>query len=963
MRRIKRSTVLQGMVFTLVLIAGITVAGCMKQTQKAKQNLGAIPPVDSTSRDISLDRATFDFYVDHKVRLVASTANASERETVFDIIINPISSSNEPIRIQAIPVNVQKGFRIILDSEELFLKDSGQTVSCRVVAPMSVVEDTEALFKVVGTRGKETEELRLKVKVLSASPKFYPGKSDTKVEEQLLKVTAGETLRYRLSLANQGHISDRFDLAVEVPADWTARLTDDSGNEIKDVKVKPVHGIFQWEYPEKIWLEVKPGSDAPKKRINLFTVSAKSRVSGRTDNITVKAFYSEFLFSVNDLDGLDPRLHYLKADAKTSYVLHLLNPDNEKKSFSLKTENLPADWKIDIPGTPVTVPGEGMEKVTVIVQAPVSALPHKSAVFRVTADSPEGMVLGTVRLEARVTDIPKIYMFVIDSLDYQYTTLNKKGEGPGKEGDWLCPNIRKFMKLGTSFSQAHCGMPSATDMNHTTIMSGANTGTLGAYWVSAYFNGLDDVDDIKLVRPNSDVLRYGAEGKPLPRIFDLVKERYPMARSVVLSNKAWVSNLHEDGNSVKWGVTGSHFPVYASSPPAYVLGDPPTDENPDDRAPVMPRDMITNANVGKFLTQVFAGDFFMLKPLTQDVGEYIGAKPGFFPDDKWFADTACQIIREEDPDVLYVNLAAVDEAGHVFGAAWDPEEWKESKGFLTGTHWESKYSEQARLDDSLDVVREADYRFGQIVNEIESRGLLDNSIIVFTSDHSMITAGHTKQGYAALDIKEYLRSQGLISPKHYQTAWGLNHWAAIFGVRDEQTRYEIERLLQGMTVDDPIEGKGFHPYMVLDREEMKTGTDSDNPFLAEQEKHVTDPLELYSEYYIEHATDIISWPDLAIFLRGRYQVTTPGDSLIRGVNGVGEKLPVFPENGNRLVGMHGSVGATHVPIVLAGPGIKNNFEVNKPAKLHDIMPTIFHLLGWEIPETADGKIRSEVFNK
>ena len=128
-----------------------------------------------------------------------------------------------------------------------------------------------------------------------------------------------------------------------------------------------------------------------------------------------------------------------------------------------------------------------------------------------------------MRLQAEVTDIPKMYMLVIDSLDYKYLELNRNADGPGKEGDWLCPHIRKHVQKGVTFTDARCGMPAATDMNHTTIVSGATTGTLGAYWVSGYYAGLDEVGDIKVIRPQPDVLRYGPEGKKLPRIFDMVK--------------------------------------------------------------------------------------------------------------------------------------------------------------------------------------------------------------------------------------------------------------------------------------------------------------------------------------------------------------------------------------------------------------------------------------------------------
>ncbi len=197
----------------------------------------------------------------------------------------------------------------------------------------------------------------------------------------------------------------------------------------------------------------------------------------------------------------------------------------------------------------------------------------------------------------------------------------------------------------------------------------------------------------------------------------------------------------------------------------------------------------------------------------------------------------------------------------------------------------------------------------------------------------MITEGYGKQGYAAVDLRAYLRDQGIVSPKHFGAAWSLNHYGAIFDVRDDETLEEIKRQLQGMAVDDPEEGKAFHPCIVLDREAMKTGIDSDNPYLPESENTIALPSELYSSYYIEHPAppgEKIRWPDLFIFFRGHYQGTVPGDAIVKGVNGVGQRMPVFRKTGSRWVGIHGSKGTTHVPIVFCAASVRKAHEVSSP---------------------------------
>ncbi len=954
----KRRDFLRGVAYASALAAGEMIPSVIPKALAASTQEPE-PPVYSQAEKGALDRATFDFYVEHKTLLVASTINEADREAEFEILVNSITPVSGEIALEIVPVDAPAGFFCTVEPSTVTPNASGRQIRCRARVPLGVEEGREVLFKVIGTRGGEKQELPLRVKVLTAAPRWELGLSETKVREQPLKITSGRPVRFRLSLANQGHLGDIFAIEAKAPEGWTARLTDEYGRPMENLWVGPVQGIFQWEDPREVWLEVTPLASAQAKKRVAVTVTARSMTTGKKDRLALTVFPTPMLFSVNDLDGLDPRVHYLQAGSITSYVLHLLNPIDVPLQFRLKCEGLPNGWSAKMPKVPIEVTPDEDREVLVTVRSPASAKKGERATLNVCALDPKGNAFTSVRLGAEVYDIPKLYILVIDSLDYEYLNLNKNGDGPGNEGDWLCPNIRNFKRDGTSFSQARCGMPAATDMNHTTIVSGAQTGVLGTYWVSGLYAGLDPLGDIVVVRPNPDILRHGLEGKRLERIFDMVKTRYPSARSVVVSNKAWVSALHEDGEAVRWGITGSHFPVYADAPPRFVLGDPQSADNHHDRRRVKPPELMVNLNPLDLMPQVLHGDFELLKPALYDVGKYIGSKPGFFPDDQWVAKTTCQVIREEDPEVIYVNLAAVDEAGHVFGAAWDPKEWSKAGGFF-GSYSVSKYSEQARREEILNVVREADRRFGEIINELKSRGTFDNSIIVFAADHSMITEGYRKQKYAALDIKEYLRSQGIISPKHYGTAWSLNHYAAIFDVRDKATLQEIKRQLQGMTVDDPEKGEKFHPCIVLDREGMRTGIDKDNPFLAEPDRKIGEPLELYSTYYIEKvgkAEGKVRWPELFVFFRGHYQGTVPGDAVAKGVNGVGERMPVFRKSGSRWVGIHGSEGTTHVPMIFHTPSVKVAKEVNEPATLHDIVPSLCALLGWKAPETAAGKPR------
>ena len=116
------------------------------------------------------------------------------KEAVFEIDVNPITPSPEPIMLEAVSLGPANGFGIELDTDRIALKNAGKTITCRITAPMGAPEKTVASFKVIGRRNNETEELALKVTVLSAQPHVKLGYSDTQVYDQPEKISFGETI-------------------------------------------------------------------------------------------------------------------------------------------------------------------------------------------------------------------------------------------------------------------------------------------------------------------------------------------------------------------------------------------------------------------------------------------------------------------------------------------------------------------------------------------------------------------------------------------------------------------------------------------------------------------------------------------------------------------------------------------------------------------------------------------------
>ena len=120
--------------------------------------------------------------------------------------------------------------------------------------------------------------------------------------------------------------------------------------------------IYGWKQP--------PAIRRSRKRIYRYGCGPDQSSTGFTDEFTVQAFYSEPLFSLNDLDGLDPRRHYVQPGRMTSYILHLRNPKPQDQIFHLQTEGLPRGWKTALAEERVSVKANDHKEIQITIMAP-----------------------------------------------------------------------------------------------------------------------------------------------------------------------------------------------------------------------------------------------------------------------------------------------------------------------------------------------------------------------------------------------------------------------------------------------------------------------------------------------------------------------------------------------------------------------------------------------------------------
>jgi len=262
--------------------------------------------------------------------------------------------------------------------------------------------------------------------------------------------------------------------------------------------------------------------------------------------------------------------------------------------------------------------------------------------------------------------------------------------------------------------------------------------------------------------------------------------------------------------------------------------------------------------------------------------------------DQFSASLAVQLARTVRPRVLLVNLPGSDIAGHLNGAMRDTA-------------------------DMAPVIRGDDWAIGRIVSAYRKLGLLQRTIFVVTPDHRMVANDH-------------------IFPIHpmYNNVRAAN----------APTLAEEFRITAGsIWLKDPQQAQGVAAAMSARRFPHVDGvlyrTSYDGTFTAESRTASRLPRTVLQAYL-----------DLANTEAGPSgpQVVLPYEEATTGL--------VLKER--KLLGSHGgfSWGVQHIPLVMAGPGIRHTGS-HFPAKLVDVAPTIERLLDLQIPANVDGVVLAD----
>lgn len=280
-----------------------------------------------------------------------------------------------------------------------------------------------------------------------------------------------------------------------------------------------------------------------------------------------------------------------------------------------------------------------------------------------------------------------------------------------------------------------------------------------------------------------------------------------------------------------------------------------------------------------------ASDFIFASPITgiplpEGYDVKVGA-PHTFHDgdivDEWIINALIELIRGDDPDFIFVNLAWTDVNGHYTGGVGDFSE------MISRQLWE------------LDGL------FMRLFTELKAIGEYDNTLFVITSDHGMETVERV------VDVEGYLRENGVTSHIHVEGGSGF-----VFLADSSDKDAAVNLLLQhpDVAVVVPRENMSQHPYY-LDTFLNRTG-------------HI---------YFSMVAHTIITF-------------TIPGIGPVS----IGQ------------IGTHGGVALQDVVMAWMGPNItRTGYEITEfiPSVV-DIVPTICHLTGWQLPAQTQGRVLYEI---
>ena len=549
---------------------------------------------------------------------------------------------------------------------------------------------------------------------------------------------------------------------------------------------------------------------------------------------------------------------------------------------------------------------------------------------------------------------PKRLIYIaIDALHPKYLELNSRGKAGGKDGDWLMPSIRAFLKSAVWYPEAKAYLPAATDMNHLNALAGTSTAQSGIIGVWAQPVGWDEKGRA-IIRHSHLSMARDDRGRPIDTLFHAWKRRWPGSKTLFITGKEWVGDMFRQPaakSGVDIVVTGTRFPPYLQAPQKESFADPLTDTDatcdPESGSAgffgwkeLRWGNLLRHFSPSSVMSRLWSGQGGLL---TRQMVRY----PEHFPHDRWIVYSTLEIFRRQDPDMAYILMAQTDDAGHCVGCGWDPSEFvapQEPIDLAKGCEMKPEYALVSGRnpllfrESILDVIRDVDIQFGRLMKGFKEQGILQNSTIILLSDHSAVNHLYSED-FSSTDVMGILDKTDLVENRNVY-AFSVSSYGVIYW-RDRKEQVPVAKdLLLKHRAWNPQTKTEECPWWVLDRRDMKEGV-----------KDVCLPGELYHTYFVETDREkSMIWPDLIVLAKNGWQIPAYNGH----VPNVGVKAPTWTPAFRAYNGGHGSVDTLPIVAAIAVPGGKQGIHP-RPIRIGDLGATAAALMELELRSTVIGQ--------
>jgi len=491
-------------------------------------------------------------------------------------------------------------------------------------------------------------------------------------------------------------------------------------------------------------------------------------------------------------------------------------------------------------------------------------------------------------------------------------------------------NVKALMAGGANYRNAYLGhMASETVVSHNVMTSGMLPKNMG--WSDEWYRDvggvLGDPGDMyvsgSMSQPQFDAL---ITAKGYPKLSDYLNAKYPDKVVATVGEKNYaVYSMGGPGSQIRLTFGGRSFdcdgdavvdntwrgPV-GTNVPTYIT-EPAT-------APVCPaedRFYVDSASSLDYGTLTTSPAWMYPVQGNRDVP---GDDPDHLGGDIWVTDAAFEIMDHEDWSGILLTYGGIDKAGHMWGGLNDVAPYPNAD---PSTHMAA-------------LAKVADEQVGRVLDKLEADGLMDETLVVLTTDHAQLTAdtyygvdgqnrGNFNWYYGTDADESYLDPQPQIQKLIDGTGGNVRASMQDSAIRTWLTDSSLKAKKRAAAVMKTLGGVKASYYRVAGKYK-RTWQAPRSAFTARE-----------WAWYRAHAQEIVN---TAAAPYGPDVIGLLGDNTSYGVKG---------DHG----GAQESV--QRIPIVFYGAGVKPGAKPGAAIRSVDIMPTILKEMGIKKTHWTNGK--------